>query len=687
MRQSLLTTKMNEKGFAPVLIIGVLAVILVVGTYFFWSRSTSIGFPLGPKVQDMVSKPTSRRIDAPKTNLIGLNPDMFSYYGMEKPLVDIIKLADPWKTLSGGKPRIDSHGWPLEDAQILLWAGQQDMKGTYKLSFLGKATVTIDSGVGRITNQTYDAVSNITTADLVCDDSGKNSMQLKFSNTTAGIKNVKIIRPGYTGTETFTTPYKTALSKASVLRFGFSNPVGNSEVNWLDRRLPTYFSQAVEADGTKDGTAWEFVIQLANELKKDTWIMVPAKATDDYVIKLAKLIKDGGTVEGVSYPGLDPSLNLYVEYSNEVWNPDPLFSEHIDNHDAAVAEVGIGKSALNYDGSTEDYVWAWRRVGKRIKEISDDFRQVFGDAAMGTRIRPILAAQQGTFDVGKEAITFIDNTYGGKHPVNYYLYGFGGSAYYNPDNNSDNLTLDSLFATMLTPQLVRGFQTDTDWALTYGLHHVAYEGGPTLDKTGHSETVKAASVNDPRMTSVMIAIHKAWTESGGELFNYCCGNGDYQWGFTDNINNLDTPKFRAIDKLNQSAPASLTYGALLPATLNAGRFSISSGTPISSDNPIQLKPFVFGPNFNPNSVYWTAYTVRTDKPGTYQISFNLSSRQAGELKVFIDGNPLETLSIQDSNGTDKTSSLLNINLEVGLHSIRLQSIKGEFNIRSILIKS
>ncbi len=402
---------------------------------------------------------------------------------------------------------------------------------------------------------------------------------------------------------------------------------------------------------------------------------------------MAKLLKDGDTIEGVTYSGLNPSLNLYVEYSNEVWNPGPLFTEHIDNHDAAVAEVGTGKSSLNYDGATDDTVWAWRRVGKRIKEMSDDFRVVFGDTAMGTRIRPILTAQQGTPEVGKEAITFIDNIYGNKHPVNYYLYGFGGSAYYNPDNSSDTLTLDSLFATMLNPELIKSFQSDTDWALTYGLHHVAYEGGPTLDKTGHGETVKAAAVNDPRMTNAMIAIHNAWTANGGELFNYCCGNGDYQWGFTDNINNLNTPKFLAIDKLNLSTPAPFTYGTLVPAIINAGRWSINSGTAARGDNPIQLKPLVFGSNFNPNSVYWTAYTVRTDKAGTYQISLAYSSNQAGELKAFVDGNPLETLTIQATNGTDKITDPLNFNLEMGLHSIRLQSVKGEFSVKSIQIKS
>jgi hypothetical protein len=39
------------------------------------------------------------------------------------------------------------------------------------------------------------------------------------------------------------------------------------------------------------------------------WINIPAMANDDYVLNAAKLIKDN----------LDESVNVYVEYSNELW--------------------------------------------------------------------------------------------------------------------------------------------------------------------------------------------------------------------------------------------------------------------------------------------------------------------------------------------------------------------------------
>ena len=43
---------------------------------------------------------------------------------------------------------------------------------------------------------------------------------------------------------------------------------------------------------------------------QDLWINIPGHADDDYIVNLAKLLK--ATV--------DPSLFIYYEYANEVWN-------------------------------------------------------------------------------------------------------------------------------------------------------------------------------------------------------------------------------------------------------------------------------------------------------------------------------------------------------------------------------
>ena len=74
----------------------------------------------------------------------------------------------------------------------------------------------------------------------------------------------------------------------------------------VDERNPILLTN----DGAYDNWQGEYAILLANEVHANAWINVPYHATDDYVTQLAQLIKST----------LDPSLNVYVEFSNEVWN-------------------------------------------------------------------------------------------------------------------------------------------------------------------------------------------------------------------------------------------------------------------------------------------------------------------------------------------------------------------------------
>jgi hypothetical protein len=52
--------------------------------------------------------------------------------------------------------------------------------------------------------------------------------------------------------------------------------------------------------------------QLANQLGCDIWVHVPARANDDYILNMAKLL----------YNVVDPDLAIYVEYSNEASDSD-----------------------------------------------------------------------------------------------------------------------------------------------------------------------------------------------------------------------------------------------------------------------------------------------------------------------------------------------------------------------------
>lgn len=66
----------------------------------------------------------------------------------------------------------------------------------------------------------------------------------------------------------------------------WTNTNGQTDANWADRVLTSHRTY------TKNGVAWEEVINLANILGKDVWINIPHLATPDYINQLAKLFSN-----------------------------------------------------------------------------------------------------------------------------------------------------------------------------------------------------------------------------------------------------------------------------------------------------------------------------------------------------------------------------------------------------------
>lgn len=108
--------------------------------------------------------------------------------------------------------------------------------------------------------------------------------------------------------------------------------------DWVDRRLPNHIFQtgiinarapSATSEGNREtGVAWEHMVALCNATGRNLWINVPHLATDDYVTKLAQLIRFG--TDGVNpytttnpnpvFAPLDSNLKVYVEFSNEIWS-------------------------------------------------------------------------------------------------------------------------------------------------------------------------------------------------------------------------------------------------------------------------------------------------------------------------------------------------------------------------------
>lgn len=119
------------------------------------------------------------------------------------------------------------------------------------------------------------------------------------------------------------------------------------QMDWIDRRLPNHLfqfgiindrapnNQGFAFGDRETGVAWEHMVALSNATGKDLWINVPHLATEDYIRKLARLIRFGS--DGVNpftspqvspaFPPLNSNLKVYVEFSNEIWSSGGAFPQ------------------------------------------------------------------------------------------------------------------------------------------------------------------------------------------------------------------------------------------------------------------------------------------------------------------------------------------------------------------------
>ncbi|MFQ3671650.1 MAG: hypothetical protein SNJ84_09350, partial [Verrucomicrobiia bacterium] len=293
---------------------------------------------------------------------IGLNPEHVSTYTKDKLFADALKQAEPIST------PVDSNGWPTTDFTVKIGAplwnkitdapfGTNGNHGTYRVVFNGQAAI---SGAS-VTSQTYDAASNTTTAFI--NQTNPNDMSLTFSNTrrtsgsptNTGVTNLRIMRPITAGS---TTPHELheVISRSfqqTMQPYGFIRAMdltatnANPLVHWADRVRPGDPFQARSADGygwQGRGIAFEYLILMANQTGKDLWICAPPRASDDFLLKLARLFRYGS--DGVNpysspqsnpvWPPLAPERKLYIEIGNEFWNfGGPFAATHEWNNQQA----------------------------------------------------------------------------------------------------------------------------------------------------------------------------------------------------------------------------------------------------------------------------------------------------------------------------------------------------------------
>jgi hypothetical protein len=537
---------------------------------------------------------------------IGANLDVLDDWSRSLTYIDLVRQARIWgspNTPWDGNAAFDPiTGWPITDFGMILITETLDPSGTYLLNALGNAEVTVlgGSSQGYISNKTYDPLTNTLSALIIVPQSASQLM-LSFTNTSGpGLQNISVLQNGYTLTSksNISTLMLTHLSRFSVIRFmDWTQTNSNEDVNWNDS-TPLYWPQYTTPKYNPWGTIPLIVNQLTSNV--DIWINIPFFASDDYILNVAQLMLNE----------LKPSINIYVEYSNELWNFQ--FAQSTANLQAANNSVYNQGDPyhFNYDNVSNAYTWGFRRTAYRIKYVSDLFKTVFGQQNVGPwkRVRPILAGQAANAYIINTGLDYLNAIFG---PPSTFIHGIAVAPYFNLAQYQtwSNLTVDQVLDGL--DSSIQTFLPEQGWSEQgqIGVHGVyaawyelavhSYEAGPdTAAGCGScSLDAKINATRDSRMTDLCLTFLNGWYQYGFQPLNWYLAGADAiteygSWSLLEDMRQetlIDTttmfsssspvaqlprpsPKLKAIDQVRFST-IPLTFGIAIPSYgVNATNF-------------------------------------------------------------------------------------------------------------------
>ena len=356
------------------------------------------------------------------------------------------------------------------------------------------------------------------------------------------------------------------LMEASLKRLCFSSTNCPTQVGtWGDRASLSDAVWGGNDAGTPPelhkGVPVEVIIALANTLQRDIWINIPHVASNDYVTQLAKALN----------AGLDSSIKVYLEYSNEVWNSGFAAYSYMT---AKGQELNLGDVPAEYQNTNRDsdYFARLRYHSLRSAEIFALFEQEFS----GSIVR-VLGSFIGDKILTREKLKFLaTNSPGSVDAVAIAPYFFGcprkaicPSAGISLENAT---TVDEVFTAIDQTRDVDVKSLDgtlkavedqlTEIKSYNNISLVTYEGGQHLVTSvlgGIGEAEKArlrrlfnAANRDPRMKDRYLKLLNEWktmANEGTTLFTlYTLPQAYYRFGnfgLKEHLNKprAESPKF------------------------------------------------------------------------------------------------------------------------------------------------
>ncbi|MDW8026590.1 MAG: hypothetical protein RMK18_12115 [Armatimonadota bacterium] len=484
---------------------------------------------------------TPKQKPKPKPQL-GMNLAGIADWNTELPFVDVFRMSRPWISQrkgagwgQGPKLELDEHGW-VKRLEPECWAetlmctidGGHYPSGEYTVVYDGEGEIDFWNAAKVVRREKGKIVINV--------DSSKGAIFLRLLRTNPQnyVRNIQVIMPNFKFTSREVPCWHPKFIErwqgVACLRFmDWMRTNGSQIARWDDR------PKIEDATFSAKGVALEWMIDLCNRLNADAWFCMPHMADDDYIYKFAKTVKEK----------LAPTLKVYVEYSNEVWNS--IFAQH-----RYAAEQGQ-KSMFG----EKPWEAAWRYTAYRSIQIFRIWEEVFGETKRLIRVLPSQAANPY---VSEQILSFREaHKHADALAIAPYI-SFNVSPKGNPPADevaqwSVEKLLDYVEEVAL-PKCISWMEEQKKVADKYGLLLIAYEGGQHLVGVHGAENNEKltrlfmeANANQ-RMGEIYRRYLHAWVKVGGDLFCHFSSVGRWSkwgcWGLLQFYDDRPTPKFKAV---------------------------------------------------------------------------------------------------------------------------------------------
>ena len=462
---------------------------------------------------------------------IGTNLEPLTDYQRQTPFVDAFKSSREWishqsnPSVWGAGPAVitDELGWPqsLQSNQeiesiVMVGGSPTHPDGVYTIRYDGIGTIQPRTyGGGTVTvlqqSQGYIQVSLQVPVD--------GAFALRITDIVQPIENIRVYPPGFdNSTRIFHPDFVKSLEPFDTLRFMDWGRTNNNPVtSWW--QATNFFNYTQTTD---QGVHPLYMIELCNQTCKNMWICVPHMADDLYVTYLAYLCKIA----------LDPSLTVYLEYSNEVWNGQFQQTQY-----AQTQGLALGLNPTSWHAG-------WLYYSQRSVEIFEIFSNVYSQPKDRSLVR-VLAGQSANPWVNIQIMDWQDAyEHADAFAVAPYFGGYLG-----------NLNISPNTATFTVPQILAACDTDSanqhsqrtlpnyTNANNRGLRLFAYEGGQHLAGVGPAKNDQTltnlfvAANRDPQMRTLYFNDLTRWEANGGGLFMLFGHTGNYtkygSWGLLE----------------------------------------------------------------------------------------------------------------------------------------------------------